>query len=331
MPFECVRRPVRRLLGVCCTATAFLFAPALPAQTAFPSKPITLIVPFPAGGVTDTQFRALAQAATRELRQPMVVVNQPGAAGTLGPANMAKAAAGDGHTLSVITSALWRLPHVQPVGYDVHKDFTYIAAISEYVFGVAVAADSPFKTVHDLVAAAQAAPDRIAVGAISNGSTGHLSLMRWSRMAGFQPNFIPYKGGADAIQALLGGHIHALSEAGWGTLVHQGKLRALALYTDERVKQFPDVPTLKELGWNVSANSAIGIAGPRNMDPAVVLALQRAFLKATDDPQFRKSLESAGQGVSYMDSAAYTRFVAEQFTKEQRTVEELKAAGVALN
>ena len=311
-------------------AAAGFATPSL-AQATFPSKPINLIVPFPPGGSTDTQFRALALAASAELKQPIVVTNQPGAAGTLAPANVARSAAPDGYTLVVSSSSLYRVPHLQPVSYDVTKDFTFIAGISEFLFGVVVPVDSPLKTAQDLVAAAKAAPGRVAVGSISNGSSGHVALMRWARVAGFEPNFIPYKGGADAMQAVLGGHVTALSESSWGPMVQQGKLRALAVYSHERNKQFPDVPTMKELGWNITTHAVVGIAGPKGMDPKIVQTLQAAFLKATNDAAFRKSLESAGQGVNFLDSGAYTRFVNEQFAAEKKSLDELKAAGVQLN
>jgi len=223
------------------------------------------------------------------------------------------------------------VPHLQTVSYDVNKDFSFIAAISEFTYGIAVAADSPYKTVQDLVAAAKARPGELAIGAISNGSSGHIALMRWARMAGFQPNFIPYKGSSEVVQAVLGGQLAAMSEASWGPLVQQGRLRALAIYGDKRNKQFPNVPTLKEAGWAVATHSIVGIAGPKGMDHKVVQTLQDAVHKATGDANFRKTLEVSGQSVGYMDSATYTRFVAEQFLAEKRNIDELKAAGVVLN
>lgn len=308
---------------------ALMIAPLVNAQGSFPTKPINLVVPFPPGGATDTQFRALAIAASKELKQPIIVSNQPGVAGTLGPATVAKAAP-DGHTIVVVASSVYRLPHIQPVNYDTLKDFTYIAAISEFVFGVVVDAKSPWKTAQDLVAAAKASPGAVAVGSISNGSSGHVALMRWGAQAGFTPNFIPYRGGADAMQALLGGHVQALSESSWGPMVKQGKVRALAIYAPERNKQFPTVPTLKELGWNVNTHSVVGLAGPKGMDPKVVQLLQDAFKNATQDPAFLQSLDVSGQSTSFMDSAAYTKFVAEQFASEKKSLDELKAAGVQL-
>jgi tripartite-type tricarboxylate transporter receptor subunit TctC len=323
-------RPVRRFALAAAMALLSLAAWPVAGQDAFPRKPITLIVPFPAGGATDVQVRALGNAVGKQLKQPVVILNQPGAAGTMAPGNMARTAAPDGHTITAIASSLYRLPHIQSVPYDVAKDFTYISGISEYVFGVAVAAESPHKTAQDLVAAAKAKPGQVNVGSISNGSSGHVALIRWSKLAGFQPNFIPYKGAAEVIQAVLGGHIDAISEAGWAAMVQQGKLRPLAVYSEKRNPYLPNVPTMKELGWDVTVRSLVGIAGPKGMDPKVVQTLQDAFRKAMDDPDFKKTLEISAQAPAYMDSAEFTRFVATQFEAEKRTVQELKAAGVNL-
>lgn len=321
----------RTAISALLAAIAAGFAPLCFAQSAFPTKAINLVIPFPPGGATDSQFRALAQAASVELKQPIVVTNQPGAAGTLAPASVARTAAPDGYTLVVVASSLYRVPHLQPVSYDVSRDFTYIAGITEFVFGVVVPTGSPFKTAQDLVDAAKAAPGRVAVGSISNGSSGHVALLRWGRIAGFEANFIPYKGGADAMQAVLGGHVAALSESSWGPMVQQGRLRALAIYSSQRNAQFPDVPTMKELGWDVTTRSVVGIAGPKGMDPKIVQALQTAFQHATGDAAFLRALETGGQRVNFMDSAVYTRFINEEFASEKRLIGELKAAGVVLN
>jgi tripartite-type tricarboxylate transporter receptor subunit TctC len=323
----------RRRLAAASAVSMVALAVALPAfaQDAWPTKPITLIVPFPPGGATDTQFRALGNAAAKVLKQTVVVMNQPGAAGTMAPGNMARSAAPDGYTLAVIASSVYRVPHIQPVSYDVTKDFTYIAGVSEFIFGPVVAASSPFKTAQDLVAAAKAKPGQLNVGSISNGSSGHVALFRWGKLAGFQPNFVPYKGGADVVQAVLGGQLDAMSESSWGPMVQQGKLRALAVYSEKRNPQFPQVPTLKELGWDVVVRSVVGIAGPKGMDPKVVATLQDAFRTAMNDADFKKTLELSGQAAGYMSSAEYTRFVKEQFQVEKHNVEELKAAGVSLN
>lgn len=321
----------RRAALVAATLLLALSSWTAAAQETFPNKPITLIVPFPAGGITDVQYRAIANAMSKHVKQPVIVLNQPGAAGTLGPANMARSKAPDGYTISAIAASLYRLPHIQTVSYDVAKDFTYIFGASEYLFGVAVSAESPYKTARDMVTAAKAKPGQISVGAVSNGSSGHLALMRWSKLAGFEPNFIPYKGGSEINQAILGGHLDAMSESGWGPMVQQGKMRVLAVYGEKRSPQFPNVPTMKELGWDVTVRSVSGVVGPKGMEPRVVQTLQEAFRAAMDDPEVKRTLESTGQNPVNMDSAEYTRFVSTQFETEKRILDEMKAAGVKLN
>jgi tripartite-type tricarboxylate transporter receptor subunit TctC len=323
------RRALRSIGTLAAAAAAVTAAPPVLAQT-YPSKPVTLIVPFPAGGASDVQFRALAQALSKDLKQPFVVVNQPGVSGTLAPSTMARTAAADGYTISAVTPALVRMPHVQKVSYDPLKDFTYIAGISKFIYGIAVAADSPYKTAQDVVAAAMAKPGKLNIGAISNGSTGHVMQVQWARAAGFEANYVPYKGSAEVVQAVLGHHLDVMTEASWGPLVQQGKLRVLALAEEQRLKQFPNVPTLKELGWNVVATPFMGVAGPKGMDPKIVQTLQDAFQRATADPDFLKALEVAGQSVDYRDSAGFVKLTTEAYNAEKRNVDDLKAAGVDL-
>lgn len=319
-----------RLTRRACTLAAMALITGAASAQAFPSKPISLIVPFPPGGASDAQFRLLANAAAKELKQPIVVMNQPGVAGTLAPSNMARTAAPDGYTIAVVASSLFRVPHVQKVSYDPSKDFTYIAGISKFIYALVVNAESPHQTAKDLVAAAKAKPGQLNFGAISAGSSGHIALMRWARTAGFEPNYVPFKGSADTIQALLGKHIDAMTEASWAPLVQQGRLRLLAVLEDQRVKQFPNAPTFKELGWNVTANAVVGLAGPKGMDPHVVKTLEGAFEKASRDPEFLKALDMAGQSLAFLDSGEFTKLANDLYAQDRRIIEELKAAGVPL-
>jgi len=164
----------------------------------YPGRPITMIVPFTAGGPTDTQIRALSHAAARVLGQPIVVENRPGVSGTLGPSTMARTAARDGYTLAMITPALFRLPHLQPVSYDAMNDFTYIVGLTSYVQGVSVAADSPWKTMAHLIDYARANPGKVSVASVGTGSLGQITVARLSRAAGIKLNFVPFKGGSEA-------------------------------------------------------------------------------------------------------------------------------------
>lgn len=300
-------------------------APSAPSEAArskaFPSKPITLIIPFPPGGATDAQFRALAQAASARLKQTIVIVNRPGVGGTLGPAAMARSAAPDGHTLSVIPASMFRLPHLQKSNWDPIEDFSYIIGLTSYSYGVSVRADSQWQTLADLIAAAKSAPGKLSYGVTGAGSSGHIMVERLSKLAGIRMSFVPFKGAAEWQSAVLGGHIDVVGDPGWGTLARAGRLRVLATATPERLVD--DVPTLRELGYDVTAISMTGIAGPKGLPPGVVAKLHAVFLAASKDPAFVRALKSENQPFIHMDSATYTKYAADQYAADRESVRKL--------
>ena len=320
------RLPQRRRLlaaGAALCLAATVPTGALADTPAFPSKPITLILPFPAGGPTDAQMRALAIAAGKELGQSVVVMNQPGAGGTLGPATMSRTAAPDGHTIAIAANTLYRQPLLQKVNYDPLKDFTYIINLTGYTMGIAVRADAPWKTVDDLIKDARSRPGQISYGSTGVGSSGHIAMERLARATGTSFNYIPYKGGAEEAAALLGGHIDFISNAGWGAQVDAGKERLLAVYSDKRLKRRPDVPTLKELGHDLVITSPIGVVGPANMPPAVVARLHDALRKAMQDPTYQRLVEQWDQEQQDMSSEQYRGYAAEQMPKEKAFLDQL--------
>ncbi len=310
-----------RFSALCLTLLACVAGPAL-AQN-YPSKPITLIVPFPAGGATDVQARALAQAAAQELKQQIVVTNQPGASGTLGPAAMARQAASDGYTIAIAPGTLWRQPHLQKVSYDALADFTYIAAITSYTHGIVVRQEAPWKDVKSLLAHAKANPGKVTYGTVGKGSTSHLAMERLARAAGVELNFIPFKGAAEVYTALIGGHIDVSAEAGFAATVDGEKGRLLATFSEARLKNRPAVPTIKELGYDIVMAGSYGVAGPKNLDPKIVATLQEAFRKATESPEFERQLAQQDQPKGYLDSKAYTAFAAKSYAEEKRVLGEL--------
>ena len=315
----------RQMLHAGAATTLGLALPQAQAQ-AFPSRPIKLICPWPVAGSTDIVMRALADSASRVLGQTVLIENRPGASGMLGPNELVKAAP-DGYTLSQLTIGVARLPHMQKMNFDPLKDFTYIACLTGYTFGIVVRADSPSKTVKDLVDYARANPGKFSYGSTGNGTTPHLAVEEFASKAGISLNHVPFKGSSDGLQALLGGHINAHSDAtGWAPQVDAGTLRLLATYGSKRTKRWPQVPTLNELGYDTVSDSPFGIGGPRGMDPAVVKRLQDAFAKTLEDPAVLAVLDKYDQAVIYMDSAQYTRFIRETFAKEKVTIERLGLA-----
>lgn len=289
----------------------------------FPSRPIRYICPWTAGGTTDIVMRALAESAGRTLGQNVLIENKPGAGGTLGAVELVNAKP-DGYTLAQLPQSVFRIPHMQKVQFDVLKDFTWIACLTGYTFGLVVPADSPITSVKDLVAYAKANPGKFTYGSPGVGTSPHLVVEEFSSKAGITMQHVPFKGVSEGMQALLGGHIMGHSDStGWGPHVDSGRLRLLATYGSKRTKRWSSVPTLQELGYQTVSDSPFGVCGPKNMDPAVVKTLHDAFRKTLDDPAVLSVLERYDQPVIYLDTAAYTKFAQDTFAAERATMERL--------
>lgn len=306
-------------------APAILPAHAL-AQDKFPSKPITLIAPWPAGGSSDGVMRAIAESASKHLGVPVVVENRPGVGGTLGASAMVGAKP-DGYTLTQLPLGVYRLPHMQKMPFDPVKDLTHVVCLVGYTFAIACTADAPFKTIQDMVAYAKANPGKLEYGHTGTGTTPHLAVEEFAEKAGIKLNPIPYKGSAELVPAILGGHIRVMS----GTLdvaphVQSGKLRLLATLGSKRAKAFPDVPTIKESGWDTISESPFGIGGPAGMDPAVVKTLHDGFAKTLQDPLLLQTLDKFYMPSIYMNTADYTAYAERTYLAEKATVERLGLA-----
>ncbi|MCX7890927.1 MAG: tripartite tricarboxylate transporter substrate binding protein [Burkholderiales bacterium] len=312
---------LKRLLA----ATALALAATGAAAQGFPTRPVTLIVPWPPGGSTDIAMRALAEATQKHLGQPIVVENRPGAGGTLGAVALLKAPP-DGYTLTQIPLGVFRVPHLQPTPYNPLTDFTYVIGISGYTFGVVVRADAPWKTWGELVAWAKANPDKVSYGTPGANTSLHITMEDIAFTQGIRWTHVPYKGNAENMTALLGGHIDVAADStGWGPQVDAGKMRLLVTWGANRTKRWPNVPTLKELGFGIVSNSPYGIAGPKGMDPQVVRILHDAFKKGMEDPIHLQALEKLDQELVYMSSEDYAKFARDTFNAEKATMDRLKA------
>ena len=300
--------------------------PGLVSAQAYPSRPIKLICPWPAGGSTDAVMRALAESVGKALGGSVLVENKPGASGMLGPNELAKAAP-DGYTLSQLTIGVARLPHMQKMQFDPLKDFTYIACLTGYTFGMVVRNDSPIKSIKELVDYAKANPEKFSYGSTGAGTTPHLAIEEFAAKAGIKLTHIPYKGSADGVQAVLGGHVMSHSDStGWAPQVEAGNLRLLATYGSKRTRRWPNVPTLQELGFETVSDSPFGIGEPKGMDAALTKRLHDAFKKTLEDPAVLATFEKYDQSVIYMNTADYTKFIADQFVKEKGVIERLGLA-----
>lgn len=307
---------MKRLLGL---AAGLLLALAAQAQS-FPAKPVTLIVPWPAGGSTDIYFRKLGEVTARHLGQPLVIENKPGGSGMNGPATMAKTARPDGYTISQLAISAFRVPHMQKVDWDPISDFTYIIGLAGYTFGVVVRADSPFKTFNDLLTYARANPGKLSYATPGTGTSLHLAMEEVAAKAGVQFLHIPFKGYADGAIALMGGHVMVqVDSTGWAKQVDSGAQRLLATLGDKRTRW--GAPTVKELGVDTVSNSPFGLVGPKGMPREVVKVLHDAFKKSLDDPEYLKVLAQLDQPAWYMSSEDYAQWAVGMLKAERATIE----------
>jgi tripartite-type tricarboxylate transporter receptor subunit TctC len=308
-------------------AALALYTPSTAFAQSYPDKPITLIVPWPAGGSSDIAMRTIAEAAAKHLGQPIVIDNKPGAAGTLGPAIMAANAKPDGYTISQIPITVLRLPLMQKTTWDGLKDFTYIAHLTGYTFGVTTKADNQFKSWADVVDFAKANPGKVSYGTPGAGSSLHIGMEQIAAKAGIQLTHVPFKGGAETNAAVLGGHTTLQADStGWKPLVDAGQLRLLNIWTAERSKNWPGAPTLKELGYPFVFDSPFGVAGPKGMDAAVVQKLHDAFKKGLEEPSVIEAMARYDMVPRYLDTPSYNRSVEEFIVSEKAVLEKIGLA-----
>jgi tripartite-type tricarboxylate transporter receptor subunit TctC len=293
----------------------------------FPTKPITLIVPFQAGVTADLLFRGYAEAASAHLGQPVIIDNKPGGSATLGPATMAAGAKPDGYTIGQIAIPVFRVPYMQKATFDPLKDFTYVIHLGGYTLGTAVKADGPFKEWKDVIEFAKANPGKFTYATIGPATTNAIAMELMARASGVQFTHIPTKGGGESIAQILGGHIMAMTESpAWAPLVAAGQFRLLMVLNGERSKKWPDTPTLKELGYSYVFDSPFGLAGPKGMDPAIVKKLHDAFKTAMGDPKAMEIQKRYDYATRYMGSEDYTRFVRELVNEQRQVIDALGLA-----
>ena len=301
---------------------SFIAAPSFAQE--YPNRPVTLIVPWPAGGTTDIGMRALASATEKYLKQKIVIENRPGAGGVLGPQQVAQHAAPDGYTLVQIPITVFRFPFMRKTALDPAADFTYIIGVSGYTFGVVVRNDAPWKSFKELIDYARANPGKINYGTPGAGTSLHITMEQIAKQQGIKWTHVPFKGTSETTGALLGGHVDAVADAtGWAPLVNARQLRLLVLWTATRSKNWPDAPTLREAGIDMVSNSPFGIAGPKGMDPAVVKIIHDAFKEGAEDPAYLEATAKLDQEPAYMNSDDYRRYAVGQLVEQKKLVEDL--------
>jgi tripartite-type tricarboxylate transporter receptor subunit TctC len=255
-------------------------------QGKYPTKPITLIVGYPAGGSVDTCARPFANAASKVLGQPIVIVNKPGGASSVAMATL-KNEKPDGYTLGLLITGAVMSQHMRKVPYDTAKDFTPVMQYGVYLYGLVVRSDSPWKTFKEFIDYSKDNPGKIRYSTAGPGTPQHLVMERVAMKEKIKWTHIPFDGGGPAIANLLGRHVEAASQTTeWKKHVEAGTLRLLAVYGEKQMIDFPEVPTLLDLGYSIIAPSLGGVVGPRGLSSEVVETLHGAFKKAMDDADF---------------------------------------------
>ncbi len=291
--------------------------------SSFPQRPVTLWVPWAAGGATDMTLRLLAELAAVQLGQRVIVENRGGAGGTLAMPILQQADP-DGYTIAQIPQPVLRAPFTQKVLWDPVRDITPIIQISGVTFGILVNSSSNFRSLDDLFAFARARPGELSIATNGVGTTPHVVLEELFGSRGLRYIHVPYKGTSELTLAVDTGQVMVgVNSTGFAPFVESGHLRLLATLAAKRSARWPQVPTLKELGHNIVAMSPYGLGGPRGMSPAVVTVLHDAFRKAMFDPAFVREIAKYDQEPDYLGPAEYGQWMREQYARERVAVEKL--------
>lgn len=298
---------LRMLLAV------LLFSVLVFSQVNFPTRPVTIIVPWSAGGATDLLFRAIASVFPKYANgHPLVVNNMPGAGAVTGTMEFLKAQP-DGYTLLSLATPIITKIHWSEVKFTV-DDFIPVINIVNDPSYILVNANSPYKTLEDLLNAARKKPETITMGNGGAGGGNHLVALAFEDFVGVKFVHVPYNGGAPAIADLVAGHIDSVMAAAPEGVpqVQAGQLRVLAVLGTQRLSVFPNVPTAKELGYDFTLGMWRGVAVQKGTPPEVVQALHDIFYKCVNDPDFIAKAKEMGSILHYMDTVTYTKFVREQ-------------------
>ena len=278
----------------------------------FPSKPITMIIPT-VGGSSDITGRKLADLATKILGQPVVVENKAGGGSVIGTTVVANAAP-DGYTIGKASfGPLVYVPHMSSVPYKTKEDFSWIMQYADTTMVFCVRADSPWKTFKEFVEDARRNPGKLSFSSPGLYGGQHIFLLEVFSIEQVKLNYIPVTGGAEAATQLLGGHIDAVLTSETIPHVRAGKLRALAVQTENRHEQFPDLPTFKELGYTRDPVIWFGLFAPKGLHPVVVKKLQDTFKMAYDDPSFKELCYKLDLVPVYRDSESFKAVVHRDF------------------
>jgi tripartite-type tricarboxylate transporter receptor subunit TctC len=299
-----------------------LAAPAFAQQ--FPAKEVSIVIPYAPGGATDLVFRALAASSQKYLGKAVVVVNKPGGGGTVGVVE-AQRAKPDGYTLLTAITPLTILPHQVKTTFT-YRDFEPIINVVQDPVMFQVRADAPWKTLPEFLDYARKNPDTITVGNSGAGGGVHLIALAFEKAAGVKFNHIPFAGGGPSVTALLGGHINAVSVSPPEGIaqVKAGKLRIIALFSQTRMTDFPNVPTVREQGVDFALGQWRGLAAPKGTPPEAIKLLHDAFKKGMEDPAFAKNAADMSVTLAYVGPEDFGKLMAADHERFGKLVAEIR-------
>ncbi len=293
-----MKRVSRWLLAVAIAFT-FLFPAVLPA--AYPEKPVNVICVFPAGGAMDMTARALSEAAKKYFPKPMAIVNRPGAGGTIGTAEIIQAKP-DGYTIGITAVAVLTVqPHRTKLPFGPPEDYSPIIKLVNQPVCLTVRQDAPWKTIQEFISYGKANPGKLRVGNPGIGTIPHLDAEQLKMMAQVDLTTVPFSGAAESVPAMLGGHIEAVSQHPSEVIAHvkAGKARVLLVFEEKRNPLFPDAPTARELGFDITMGVYYMLIGPKGLPGQVLTTIHDAAKKSMEDPVFKTPMDARGFEISY--------------------------------
>lgn len=321
------RRSLLRAAPVGLAALAGALPHAARAQAAYPSRPVRLILSFPAGGITDLTFRRIGERFQAITGQPMTIENRPGRGVAV---NALAVAEPDGYTVGIVGRSHLSLHHQLRTGLSFAPvdGITWISAINGSWFGLYVSATSPYRTVQDIVAAAKARPGDVKYGtAFGHGGLAHVPMEDFARLAGVQLLHVPFKGDNESIVQLVRNEIDMIVAGGSAMpFVQDNKLRLVAWLNPTRHPRLTQIPTMREAGYPVEVHAVVGVGGPRGMDPAHVAVLEQTFRRISGEKEFVDFLEANYQRPDFMSSAQFTDWARRQLPLEKEIVDKFNLA-----
>jgi tripartite-type tricarboxylate transporter receptor subunit TctC len=317
------RRSLAAMLGA-----LGLLVSSLHAEEAYPSRPVNMVIPYPPGGLSDGIARAISPSLERILKQPVVMLNRGGAGGAIGAASVAKAEP-NGYTIMFTLSGITTLTEQALVTNQTPlfalNQFKPLARISTDRLAIVVKADSKFKTLNELIAAAKVEPDKISYASSGNYGTVHIPIEMFAEDAKIKLRHIPYNGGGPILTAILGSQVDftMLPVSSITTMVDSGRMRILALVGKDPFPQYPNAPTTAAAGLSFDYLPWTGVFAPADTPPDVLRKLRSSLRVAVDDPQFHAAMAKRGGNIAYMDAPEFEPFVAREVTTMTRVIRRL--------